>query len=343
MSLVKNLIQKCSRNYKVVLRLPLLFLCYCFYVLSCHKLFSHRLHDFSQLFLLVRRLHLFHGMTSASEQAYFQWYAKHIYTGSGEIVDLGCWLGSTTIPLAIGLVKNPNSKASAGKIYAYDNFIWQSWMDESVAGTPLDGKYQDGDSFLEEFSKRIGPGKDRIRVHAGDLRQIAWDGGKIEFLLIDAMKSWELANSIVRAFYPALIPGSSFVLHQDFAHWYTSWIHLLHYRFRQYFDMAYDIPHSTSIVFKLRKSLPSQLTTKTYSLSSFKASEIHSAFDYSLSLVCKNKRPNVAAAKVMLFIHLGDLSQAQRELDKCRSEGLTFASDLSIVESIIEERHSNSF
>ncbi|MGH7899764.1 MAG: glycosyltransferase, partial [Candidatus Binatia bacterium] len=273
------------------------------------------------------------GMTSTTEQAYFRWYARHIYTGRGQIVDLGCWLGSTTISLATGLTENRHPAASLAKVHAYDNFIWNSSYDAIVASTALGGRYRAGQSFLDEFRRRIAPWKDRIEVHPADLCHAAAEDGAIEFLLIDAMKSWDLANGIVRNFFPALMPGSSFILHQDFAHCYTPWIHLIHYRLRDCFEPVYDIPLSSSVVFRLRRDIPRELLTPGYQPESFTTDEIESAFDYSLSIVCRDKRPNVVAAKIMHYIRSGDRSRAERELEKCRSQGLTFASDLSIVEA----------
>ena len=44
------------------------------------------------------------GMTSMEEQLFLEDYAQNEYSGKGEIVELGCWLGSSTISLARGLV-----------------------------------------------------------------------------------------------------------------------------------------------------------------------------------------------------------------------------------------------
>ena len=60
----------------------------------------------------------------------------------------------------MGLAKN----SANGKIHAYDNFIWQSWMDASSAGTPLEGKFKEGQSFLAEFERRIAPWKNGLGV-----------------------------------------------------------------------------------------------------------------------------------------------------------------------------------
>jgi hypothetical protein len=66
------------------------------------------LHALSQVMIVSPKLRRLHGMTTANEKAYLYWYGKHIFTGKGDIVHLGCWLGSTNISLAIGLgPKNP--------------------------------------------------------------------------------------------------------------------------------------------------------------------------------------------------------------------------------------------
>jgi hypothetical protein len=155
------------------------------------------------------------GMTSSTEQEYLERYGENSYTGVGEVVDLGCWLGSTTIPLTRGLLKSPAFAESGRLVYAYDLFVWFDWMNSSVAGTDLYGRYVEGDSFVDEFQKRTTAFADSIEICAGDLKSIGWQGDGIEFLLVDAMKNFELAGSIVRDFYPHLIAGKSLVFHQD--------------------------------------------------------------------------------------------------------------------------------
>ena len=93
-----------------------------------------------------------YGMTNLSEQKYFEFYASEEYSGVGEIVDLGSWMGSTTIPLAKGLKNNKNCKNKKDRIHAFDRFIWKSWMNGRNQGTMKE--YQPGDSFLDEFKKR---------------------------------------------------------------------------------------------------------------------------------------------------------------------------------------------
>src|SRR5437016_12760146 len=89
------------------------------------------------------------GMTTPEEQAYFEEYARSIYTGAGEIVDLGCWLGSTTMSLARGLADNPSTEARRKKFHAFDRFLCDAGMDSSVRLTDLEVKYSPEEILLE--------------------------------------------------------------------------------------------------------------------------------------------------------------------------------------------------
>jgi hypothetical protein len=288
-------------------------------------------HALSQVMILSPTLRRLHGMTTASEKAYLYWYGRHIFTGKGDIVDLGCWLGSTTIAMAMGLERNANV-TSKKFIHSYDEFIWRAYMANGAKGTNLEGKYQAGDSFLDEFERRTHLWRQYIKACPGDLAEVGWSGGPIEFLLIDAMKSWDAASGVVQKFFPALVPGFSIIMHQDFAHWYTAWIHPIHYRFRDYFEPLYDVPFSGSLVFRLIRPLPSELLKQEWLPQQFTHEEIESAFAYSLGIASREKRPNIIAAKVMYFIQAGQLDRARKEIDYARSCGCSFDSDLLVVE-----------
>lgn len=295
-------------------------------------------HAASQTMVLSPKLRRLHGMTTRTERAYLYWYAKHIFTGKGHIVDLGCWLGSTTVSLAMGLERNRH--ASFNKlIHGYDEFVWRSYMDLSAKGTELEGKYRAGDSFLDEFERRTSQWRQYIKPCQGDLAKVRWCGDPIEFLLIDAMKSWGAATGVVQDFFPALIPGVSLILHQDFAHWFTSWIHPIHYRFRDYFDPVYDVPSSGSMVFRLSRELPLDLLKQEWSETQFSEQEVEEAFAYSLKIVSSEKRANVVAAKAMYYFHSGRLDRAREEIADAHARGYDFNSELGIAERrIAEER-----
>ncbi len=275
------------------------------------------------------------GMTSRFEQDYFAEYGEKIYVGKGEIVDLGCWLGSTTIPLVTGLLKNPHFTRSGRKVFAYDLFIWFDWMNDSTFGTDLAEKYAEGDNFVEEFKLRTKDFAEHIEICAGDLREIGWTGGEIEFLLVDAMKDWSLANAIVREFYPSLVPQESLILHQDFAHFFTPCIHLIQWLFREHFEFAGEVAKSPSVVFKYKSKIDEKLLQKTYGYDSFSDEEVDAAFEYSMSLVSAEKLPNVAAAKVMWFLHQNRLEKAKEAFEALLESGVKLEKDLINVKELL--------
>ena len=129
------------------------------------------------------------GWTSLSERRFNHWYARRVYRGDGAIVDLGCMTGSSTLALAQGLAANEGLLARP-RVHAYDLFL-KYWAPQE--GEPLRGVAV-GESFLAEFLKHVAPVRRLVEVHEGDLRDTRWLGGPIEYLFVDAMKSWELGR-----------------------------------------------------------------------------------------------------------------------------------------------------
>jgi hypothetical protein len=257
-------------------------------------------------------------MTSDQEQIFLQDYAQNIYSGQGEIIDLGCWLGSATISLAKGLEINRRVALKYKRIHAYDLFIWNQYMEKTVKGTSLEAQYQPGDSFLEEFTCRISPWSPSIKVYPGDVTEIGWNGGAIEYLFVDAMKSWDLTKNIFLNFYPHLMPMTSLVHYNDFAHYATAWIHLLIYKLRPYFTHHCNLYQAA--VFQYVNPLPKDALILKLDppFGIFSTEDVDQAFAYSLQICHDKLRPNIAAAKVMAFIYLGDIDQAKQELIKAR-------------------------
>jgi glycosyltransferase involved in cell wall biosynthesis len=307
-----------------------------------HQLLQKRWNYLSSAFGMSTGRTWLLGMTSMEEQQFLENYAQHDYSGMGEIVELGCWFGSSTISLAMGLRQNKQVTNKQQRIHAYDLFVWssQAGMADNVMGTELENRYQDGDSFLEEYLRRIQPWQDLINVHPGDLTQMPCTHEKIEFLFIDAMKSWELANTIFRNFFPALMPEQSIIVHQDFAHWYTVWIHLLMYRLRDYLQ---PIEHSfmwSSQAFRLVKAIPSDLLNQDYTFADFPSAEVEQAFDYSLSFTDPRIQSNVLAAKVFYFVRTQDLKRARFEFQQaihfCEQHGFGWR-ELEMVQQVAQK------
>ena len=106
------------------------------------------------------------GMVSSDEMAFFSETAARYFGRGGAIVDLGCWLGSTSIALAQGILSH-GSKADNGneKVFGFDMFQWEGWMPAHIPYC----LYETGDSFLPEV-RRV------VREHGG---------GRVELIQAD--------------------------------------------------------------------------------------------------------------------------------------------------------------
>jgi hypothetical protein len=277
-------------------------------------------------------------MTSRQEQQWLRRYAARSYSGSGAIVDLGCFLGATTISLAEGL--SFNARAKQKQIHAYDLFRWNEGYEAWARGREVESLFTPGASFLPEFLRRTQRWRDYIVVHEGDLRQARWEHGPIEFLFIDAMKSPEVATAIASEFFPHLLPAKGYVAHQDFPHAFTPWIHLLAFRVRRYFRFVEDLPQSS--LFRFEKEIEPSLLTMDISPAAVSPDELEAAFDYSLSLVSEKKKANVIAAKAMAYFYRSEFARAHEILKRSRYGPASLAGEFTAVKVLIERKLATS-
>lgn len=247
-----------------------------------------------------------YGMTSNGEQAHYTETSRSMASVMGYIVDLGCWMGSTTISLVRGCIDFIDTQ----KIVAIDRFVWEGWMDYTIGECD---NYKAGDDFMPEFIRRMGDYLKHITVIKANLVSYAWSGDPIKILLIDAMKTERLSENISREFYPSLI-HDSIVIHQDFKHHYHSWIFVLHYRLREYFIPIFEASDSTTVSFKLVKQIPVEIIADLPRFCYISDQEIDDVFNWVESIL----RPgsNIIAARAMTYVHLKKFDKVDEVLSK---------------------------
>jgi hypothetical protein len=258
------------------------------------------------------------GMVSSAETAFYSESAARYFGREGAIVDLGCWLGSTSIALAQGILSHgPKVNNRKEKVFGFDMFQWETWMPAHIPYC----LYQAGDSFLPEARRVVREhGGGRIELIQADLGHYKWDGGPIKILLVDALKNENLAIQIPRNFFPSLIPGG-LLIQQDFKHYYTSWIHVLQYRLRQYFRFYRSVPWGTA-AFEVVAPIPREAIHRATEFTMVPDDETDSSFRYSLDLVGPDERANIAAAHVMHYVHLKRNDRAAQTAELYRPQGL---------------------
>lgn len=149
------------------------------------------------------------GMTSEAEGRYLYWLTSRAYMGAGAVVEVGSWLGCSTIHLAAGLKEAGHHRS----LHCFDQFQWRHGH-HMKAALPL----RTGDDFQPYFERNVRLFYPYVQVTKTTIRDISWRGGPIEILFLDAPKTLVDLASIFAAFGPSLVPGLSLVVFQDYQH-----------------------------------------------------------------------------------------------------------------------------
>lgn len=193
-------------------------------------------------------------MLSDQELQLLQWAAHHYFSGEGEIVDAGCFLGGSTMALAEGLSMNPAGLDDRHRVHSIDRFIVGEDEIHSPYMAPF-SQIEKAGSFRAAFDENTRPLRSFLQVVETDVSLYRWDGRPIEILFIDVSKTALLDRHLVRQFYPRLIPGRSLLIHQDYLWCEVPWLILGMDHFAEYFEILDDLPFATR-VFRCIKAIP---------------------------------------------------------------------------------------
>jgi hypothetical protein len=239
------------------------------------------------------------SMTTPNELAFLREYGKLLFRGKGKIVDLGCWFGATSAALADGLKQNSNV-TDADIIEAYDLFEWEDWMEPIKEQIGMQVELSSNQCFLDIVEKNLAQYGSRIKLHKQDLSRFEppadW---KLEFLFVDAMKNWELADTIATSFFTRMIEGESLVVMQDFAFYdpIVATNHLLMWHLKDFFTPLHHVPDSCSMVFLTMKT-PDRSDLLAYSPTSFSEEDVTAAYIYCLPLVQDSMKSSLKVARL---------------------------------------------
>jgi hypothetical protein len=163
------------------------------------------------------------GMLDEDTMRYYSWLGSG-YTGAGEVVELGCWMGRATICLAETLSKNPHFAGRA--IQVFDSFRWEPWMSPYVAAEPeLQDSFRVGECFIDlyrhyckAFEHMVQPHQQLLNTdrERANIPLLAWEGGPVELLFYDFGQEYEQIKSAWEIFSPWFIPGKTIFVIQPY-------------------------------------------------------------------------------------------------------------------------------
>lgn len=194
------------------------------------------------------------ALLTTEERQLFSWLAQTRYTGAGEIVDGGAFLGGSASAFAHGLARNPRVADRSGRIHSFDLFRYKPFFNKEIAALR---DMRGGQSFLGVFHDQIAQRDTSITLHPGNLTDRTWRGGPIEILMVDCAKTAALNEHCLRQFFPALVPGVSHLVHQDYASpSRLHWIHSSMYLLRDHFEFVGGVDQGGSVWFRCVKEIP---------------------------------------------------------------------------------------
>jgi hypothetical protein len=265
-------------------------------------------------------------MLSIEERQLLFWLASSYFRGEGAIVDGGCFLGGSTIPLGEGLEANP----ATGTIDVYDQFEIEPYMNDMY----FQGESRaSGSSFRPVFERNIAHVAEHVRIHEGDLMTERWHGGPIEILFVDLSKTWELNDLIVDQFFPSLIPGRSVLVQQDFVFAICPWVPLTMEYLADHFEPV-GFAEYCSVVYATRSPVPSGLDP----VSALPHDRQIELMDTAIDRFCGYPRDVLECAKAMLFVNQGDFERADAIVRRLSVEGTDHFSVKAALEHVARYR-----
>jgi hypothetical protein len=212
-------------------------------------------------------------MLQPEETQYLYWLGASVWMNDGIVLEIGPWLGGSTVCLAAGM--HASGRPSEGRLHAVDNFLWRAFM-AARASLPL----APGESFEPYFLKNLDTYRDIVVAHAATLPDEVIEGddeatskraagekvvpsldaapgkGPIEVLFIDGAKSWRGMAHLLRIVRERMVPGKTLLICQDYKYWGTYWVPMLMARLREYFEPVHNVLGATTVAFRLVREIP---------------------------------------------------------------------------------------
>jgi hypothetical protein len=239
------------------------------------------------------------------------------FSGNGEIVDAGCFLGGSTFALAAGLAARRRDVSSRARvIHSYDLFrldaLTKMQYPQFTKGVEVDA------SIRPEFERLLASHLSRLHVHEGDIRDFRWNGEPIEILFLDVCKSWEVNDHVLHQFFPALIPRKSVVIQQDFVHEWLPYIPVTMGMLADAFEFAGYVPPSTALFVPSRQieseEIPASLRDDLPDPAKLEF------FDRACGPFAGEEKAVLDCARAMLLLDLGRRYEAAETLNEIQAE-----------------------
>jgi hypothetical protein len=158
-------------------------------------------------------------MITDEERQYYVWIGQS-FTGSGEAIELGSWLGCSTNYILDGLLAS--QQLQGRQLHVYDDFVWRSeWMNNYYERRD---RPDNGSDFQFLFDRYTGHRAEHLDVHKCSILPVAenaaharmlWSGAPIELLYVDCGRTYDVNQAWWDVFAPCFLPNKTLIMMQD--------------------------------------------------------------------------------------------------------------------------------
>lgn len=235
------------------------------------------------------------GMTSPAECRYLYWLAQSQLSNAGCLVEIGTWLGRSTLHIAAGLDRSGHAQ----RLHCFDGYTWGSG-DSRAADLPL----KPGDDFQKHFEANVSRFGHLVTIHRTWIADIAWSGAPVEFLFLDAPKKHSEITRCLEVFGPSLIPGRSIIAIQDYLYFPAYPLAICLHLLRDHLELAHVVLDGSTVAFRVVAPLDlARSKPANWDLARWKLDQIHSAWDSILEVLPAAARERLQPGRAL---HLYD-------------------------------------
>ena len=248
------------------------------------------------------------GMISPNECRYLYWLTSKGYTGSGAVVELGTFLGRSTIHLASGI----RDSGYTTKLHCADLFKWNKAFNNLSIDYGLNIEH--GDDFQPYFEANVRPVYDNIKVIKSALRDYQWEGGPIEILFLDAPKSMQDISVTLPKFARHLVPGLSIVVMQDYLHSPSFPLAMVLSTLRGELELIHTVSLSSTASFAVTKHMDFYKPLPEWNFFKWNRKQMLDAWDHILKPLDPQPRNYLEPGLSMMLMDVGDEEEALRRI-----------------------------